>query len=348
MPATSSFEIDVHDSISALDREEWNRVVRESDATVFYDFDILAAYEAAPLEPDSAHAYLTVRQKGSGKLVGVLPAYVQDPMNAFFHLPEGDPTAELGGTRGLVTHFWHCYDSSLPLSPEVEGEDRRQALVEVCGVLAGVARDHGACGYGFLDMAASRPEAAWLAELGFNVRPLTERFVLDLTGVSTLEDHLKSLSMNQRRELRRQPQWAAAEGVTVETRLPPLTEIEEIVAICRRTAARYKGEDYYPEEPFRTFLRQAGDTVRAVMIHAQGTLVGTGVCFLHNDRFHAWAGGMRYDLCRASPYVLVFREILRYAIEIGVRRVEGGRANARFKQRLGFSPVPLVTALRRV
>jgi predicted N-acyltransferase len=341
------FTVEVHDRLAELDRGEWNAVVAAAGAAVFYDYDVLAAYEAAPLEPDGGRAYLAVRD-GSGRLAGVLPTYVQDPMNTFFHLPEGDPTAGLGGTRGLLTHFWHCYDSSLPLLPGIEEPERREVFTAVCAALGRVARERGACGYGFLDLAASRPEAAWLADLGFPVRPLADRFVLDLGDRRTMDDYMPLARPGQRQELRRQRRLADAEGLTLAVREGPDADLDAVVTLCRQTAARYGGEAYYPAETFGPFLRQAGPTLRVITVHAGDTLVGTGVCFRHLDRFHAWAAGMRYDLCRASPYTLVFHETVRYALESGASRVEGGRGNGRFKMRMGFVPVPLVTALRRV
>jgi len=339
--------VEVHDRLAALDRGEWNGVVAASGASVFYDYDLLAAYEAHPLEPDLARAYLALRD-GGGRLVGVLPAYVQDPMNAFFHLPEGDPTRDLGGTRGVVTHFWHCYDSGLPLRPELAPDEKREALAAVAAGLADVARRHGACGCGFLDVDARRPEVAGLAELGFTVRPLADRFVLDLTPFATMDDYLAGHHASRRRDLKRQRRRAEEEGLAITVREPPVAGLDEVVALCRGTAARYGGAAYYPEETFGAFLADCGDTLRVIAVEAAGTLVGTAACFLHGGTFHAWAGGMRYDLSHASPYTLVFHEILRYAIESGAHTLEGGRANARFKERLGLRPLPLVTAMRRV
>jgi predicted N-acyltransferase len=343
--------VDVCESIAEVDREAWNGLVEAAGAPVFYDHDFLAAYERARLEPEIASSYLLVREKVSGELVAAAPVYVFDPVDPFDNLPHTDPAFDLRERRGSVTHIWHCYDTC------VLSAARPEALAALCSAMHSFARHRGAEFYGFINVDASRWEAGLLRQAGFEPRFLCDRFVLDLSACRTMDDYLRALRQEKRHELTRQVRRAAEAGVEVRWLEPPFAEsdesdesdeIDEIVALCRATAGRYGGESYYPAESFGRFLRGAGPTLRLLAVRFGPTLVGAIVCFLHGGRLHTWAGGARYDLTRVSPYYVGFYEAIRFAIAHRVARLEGGRANERFKLRYGLRPIPLLAALKPV
>jgi len=335
--------VDILESIAEVDREAWNGLVDTAGAPVFYDHDFLAACEAAPLEPEVARAYLAVRDASSGDLLAAIPAYLYDPMDPYGDFSDELPGFPMRASRGVVSHLWHCYDTRVPAA-----SSRIEVLAALCTALQDLARRWGAACFGFLNVDASRPEADLLPRLGFESRFLCDRFVLDLSACRTIDDYLRALRGDKRHEMTRQVRRAADAGIEVSWQEPSLSDIEEMVSLCRATAGRYGGESYYPAATFGRFLRRAGPTRRLLAVRSGPVLLGAIVCFLHGGRLHTWAGGARYDLTpRISPYYVGFYEAVRFAIAERVDRLEGGRGNPRFKRRYGLRPLPLLALLKR-
>src|SRR5205807_2142702 len=99
------------DELDRIDPAEWDRVVKEAQAPVFYSHAFVAAYHHAPLAPIDGCTYLVVRRRRDGTAVAVIPAYLQRRPD-----PIGCLTAAYPEVRGaaLLSHVWHCYDGRLP------------------------------------------------------------------------------------------------------------------------------------------------------------------------------------------------------------------------------------------
>nr|WP_276519526.1 GNAT family N-acetyltransferase [Bradyrhizobium elkanii] len=185
-----------------------------------------------------------------------------------------------------------------------------------------------------------------MAQCGLPPRYTNDRFIMDVGHFGGFEDYVATLHPDIRRELRRQQRLFAASGATIAVETPPFDDLDEVVALCRRTAARYAGEFYYPALPTRRLLERLGPGLRLVSVRVGSVRIGVLVCFFEPPRFHIWAAGMRYDLARFSPYAMSMSEAIRYAIASGMIRVEGGRGNARIKLKQGFSPLKLYACIR--
>ena len=73
--------------------------------------------------------------------------------------------------------------------------------------------------------------------------------------------------------------------------------------------------------------------------------VNIPICIDDGPVFHIWLAGVTYEGLDFSPYTLCFAEAYRYALAHGKRRIEAGRLNARIKERLGLSALPLHSIL---
>jgi predicted N-acyltransferase len=335
-----TLRIEVHDRIADVGREDWNGLVQAAGAPIFYTHDFLHAYETAPLQGGLACLYMIVRD-AEGRACAALPVYVQESMDLLGVLAKADPALGEGNQRGLLTHFWHCYDTRIAgeLSP---------GLVEVvCSALADLARARGAGRWGFVNVDPRGELYRHLVAAGFAPVHIWDRFFLPLSGWSSADEYVAALPRKSRHEMRRQCRRAAEAGVSVSVLAPPwagLEELEEVAALCRSTTSKFGSVPYYPET-FAEFLGRVGAGLRILTLRLKGELVGAWICFLEGSCLHTWAAGANYDLETFSPYYVGFYEAVRFAFEHGAALLEGGRGNAWFKERYGMQGLPLYALL---
>lgn len=327
--AAAAAALDVLDSIERVSAEAWDAAVAASGAPVFYERRYLRAYEASPVVPFEAAAYLVVRD---GSAAAVLPAFVQPEVDPLGALREAFPALRLGG-RGLVTPGWHCYDAWIPatrLEP--------WALDRLLDGLRDVARSVDVDWLAFVNVA----EDAAVRELLEAAGPVAsgridERFWIDLGGYESFDAYFASLRPKVRENVRRYARRAADAGAEIQVSRAADADLDAIVDLARQTSARHGTGDFYRAGPFQEFVRGLGDSAVAVELRLRGRLAAAGVCLLDPRRFHLWACGVDYAAGRSfSPYALLFVESVRSAFERGVPIVEGGRRNGEFKTRFGM------------
>lgn len=340
-----ALKVECLDRISTVNKEEWDGVVREAKAPIFYQYDLLHAFEHAPLETFLQALYLIVRDEQSNNPLAVIPAYVQDALDLISLGVVSDNLSLFQGEsrRGVFSHFWHCYDTCLPIAL-----DSQEIVEVVCAALSEIASEWKASWYGFLNIDSSRDSVDLLSAAGLAPCAMAwNHFRLDLANVQTIDTYLEQLPSKVRAELRRQYKRLHESHAATEILSPPFDErdLEEVVRLCRSTAARFGTEFYYPAETFGDFIIRAGEKVKIVAVRLHDLLVGALVCFVDHRCFHVWAGGMRYDLTSFSPYYVGFQEAIYYAITSGMTLLEGGRGNPAVKEKLGLRAVPLHASL---
>lgn len=332
-----NLRIEIYERIAEIRRAEWNRVVQASGAPVFYTYDFLRAYETAPLQGGLVCLYLLVRD-ATGQVCAALPVYVQESMDLLGVLARAVPALGEGSQRGLLTHFWHCYDTRIAgeLSP---------GLVEVvCSALADLACDHGVGRWGFVNVDARGELYRHLVATGFAPVHIWDRFFLPLSNWSSADEYIAALPRKSRHEMRRQCRRAAEAGASVSILEPPYAGLEEVAALCRSTTSKFGSTPYYPDT-FAEFLGRVGPPLRILTIHLKGELVGAWICFLEGSCLHTWAAGANYNLDTFSPYYVGFYEAVRFAFARGASLLEGGRGNMGFKKKYGMQGVPLYALL---
>lgn len=328
-------EVEVLESISQAERAEWDAVVKAGSAPVFYSHDFLSSYQAHPLQNYDQPLYLVVREQGV--IVGLVPAYLQTRPDALGTLSKigAEPPV-------LMSHVLHCYDS------QVVAPSLTPTIVElICTVLAERARKLGAEWVAFTNVDATRPLIGMLASRGFRTAPMEPRFNLDLKKAESLEALAATMKLKHRREMIRHGNRAQEAGVTVGVESPVTGDLKDVIDLLRLTAGKFEATAYYPLEQFPAFLEQLGDAAMLVRIQEKGQLLAAGACLLDQSCFHMWAAGVRYDLTTYSPYIVLFREVLKAAFASGRPVAEGGRGNDSFKHRYGMKPVPLVACIAR-
>jgi GNAT acetyltransferase-like protein len=320
--------VEVHDRI--VDQPEWDRVVSESGAPVFYRASILSAYQVAPLQPTLDVRYLTMVH--DGRYTAVLPLY---------HVPSRDPFGiEAAGTAQTwaISHFWHCYDTRLPaIGPGVGVTAAMGAAV------TRQAAAWNACRAVLVNVASGDSLDADLRALGLVNRPRNPRFRLELGDVTTTAGYEAVLPSGVRQELRRHRRLAARAGAEPVLFEPPLTAevVAGTCALLQRTDHHYN-PGYYPAAALAHLLGHGGPAVRVAALVKDDVLIAASVSFVDGPVWHNWAIGVDREATRGfSPYTVLLGATVDMALKHGCDRIEMGRTNADWKQRFGARPVEL-------
>lgn len=328
--------VDVHKSIDAVDLTEWDDVVSEAGAPVFYQAHYLRTYERFPLTDIESFSYFVVRDRG--RAVAVLPVSLLRGLDPLRQLRARYPVT--GEERGLLSHVWHCYDAWIP------GASTPAHVAAVTGAMCDLARDLGAAWYGFVNV----PAGSWLREAllaeGFPAHHIEDRYQVDLRGMTRVDDFIAGARPTGRKNYRRNGRRAADAGVRVRVAPPRDVDLAAVTALCAATSKRHGTGGYYPEELFTGFVTALGDAACVIEIHEEERLVGVAVSLRDRTRFHAWACGVHYDVGgNYSPYPLLYTTSVAQALAEGRDTLEGGRGNHVFKRRHGLTPLALDACL---
>jgi predicted N-acyltransferase len=326
------------DELDQIDPGEWDRVITEADAPVFYSHAFVAAYDRFPLAPIDGQTYLVVRRRADGAAVAVVPAYLQTRPD-----PTGCLAAAYPDVRGtaLLSHAWHCYDGRL--AAIVEHEELVPAVLDA---LRSAARSFGAEWFGLVNVGRDGATGNALRAAGLPMRHLVDRFTMDLRGMACFDDYLNRLGHNSRHNMRRNLRRAAEAGVTTEVLPVSGAQLDEIAALSAATAARFGNTAFYRPDTFADFVRALGPSAGAIEVRQHGRLVSHVVYLIDEQRFHAWTGGVDYEVDGGfSAYRVMHAAFVSLAVKLGRSILEGGRGNAAFKEPHGMRPLPLDAVL---
>jgi predicted N-acyltransferase len=329
--------VEFSSSITEIDAADWDSVVHESGAPVFYRHAYISAYEQAPLTNVDSFAYFVVRE--GDKTLAVTPAYLQTAADPLRRLHEAYPEAR--DQPALLSHTWHCYDAHVPATAEV--------LPRLLDAMVRTTSIFGARWCGFVNVQRGNALSRGLRAAGLPARHLVDRWATDLTRFESYEQYLTRLNERARANLRRNERRSYEAGVTIEVLRPQDTSLDEITVLCDKTANRYENGGFYPGPTFGKFVTALGDLAHVIEVRQRGKLVAAGICLNDATRFHTWACGIDYAVDGSySPYGVLFAESVKLAIHLGKSTLEGGRGNGVFKQRHGLSPHHLDAVLIRV
>lgn len=328
--------IEFSSSIREIDAADWNFVVRESGAPVFYEHAYLRAYEQTPLTDVDAFAYFVVRD--GGKPVAVTPAYLQTAADPLRCLHAAYPEAR--DQPALLSHTWHCYDAHVPATTEV--------LPRLLDAMTRTASVFRAQWCGFVNVRRGSALSQSLRANGLPARHLLDRWTADLGGVTDYGHYLARLGQRARANLRRNERRSREAGVTIDVVPVEHAALDEFLLLCTKTASRFENNGFHPDPTFAAFVRGLGDLAHVIEVRQHDKLVAAGACLADSARLHTWTCGVDYAVDgNYSPYGVLFAESVKLAVRLGKRVFEGGRGNEVFNRRHGLSPRPLDAALIR-
>lgn len=328
--------VEVHDDVAAI--PDWDELMAQCAAPVFYSSTFLTAYRKAELLPADAYAYLMLRD-ADGSPRAALPVTLLPRMDPVGSLAVYEPGVA-ARPLGLVSHAWHCYDSLLPSR---RGAEDLEAVTAILDAFRDLASDFAAPWYGLVNVDATGPLATALTGIGAHGVPIDERYVLDLPPGFGLPDYLAGLCGRHRYTMRAHQRRAAQAGAEVRVLAPESADLDTHLRLVHLLGQKHGVSDFYPRGGFQDFQLALGPAARVIEVCLAGRVVGVAVCLLDARRLHFWACGVDYAAAPTfSPFYVLFYEVLRHAIELGVSRFECGRRNGVFKRRYGLRPVPLL------
>ncbi len=336
-----TMNVDVHPLADGAALQEWQRAAQSARAPIFYSSSFLASAATSPLLPCDSPSLVLLRD-GDAVLAGTA-VFRQPQIDPISHLrPLYDTLPGLCASSGLLGHCWHCYDSRI-VGADCRPEHAR-ALVDV---LRRLARSAAVDYVGLVNVSDPFTLEA-MAGAGALPIYMVDRYVMDLANIKSFDDYDALLHPDQKRELGRQYRRYQESTATLAIESTPFDDLDEVLQLLRRTAARYDAEFYYPEAATKQLLLDLGGALRLISVRCADERVGVIVCFVDPPILHIWAAGVRYDRTVFSPYAVGIAEAIRFAISSGMTWIEGGRGNGKVKRKQGFSPRRLYACLQRV
>lgn len=327
----------VLDRFARVDRAAYEDLWRSCGSPAFYHPAMLCAIEAFPMLPFESVTYIALMERE--RMTAFVVVYLQREPDPFGTLQRATGLTFGGDNIGLLGHIPHCYETAILVR-----DDSLELRAAALDVLRAVARERRMRVHGLINIAD--PRLLEVAERrGMAISYMHDRFYADLTPYREFEHFVAELPRHGRQEMNRQLRKFEAAGGTTSIEAPPLSNLDEVVQLCHMTTAKYGTPQYYPPATFGRFIESCGDLVRLISVRKGDRRVAAVVCFVDPGRFHMWAGGIDYADCEFSPYTLMFAAGFRHAFASGVTVVEGGRTNAKTKQRLGFMPRRLYAAI---
>lgn len=183
---------------------------------------------------------------------------------------------------------------------------------------------------------------SWQREAGAPVG----RILLDRTYhcdvAASLDDHLGRLPNKLRRDVQRRMRRSEERGMRfrVIDGAEAAALIPDTLPLTVGTTDEHAWPPLYDEPTLTTLLTVPGAVLAVAQV--DGELVGTFFGFVHGDEVTFLCGGVDYTrLTELSTYVVLMYGCTRWACEQGLKRIEWGRDNYRFKQRHGLDSTDL-------
>lgn len=182
----------------------------------------------------------------------------------------------------------------------------------------------------------------WIAEAG---EPAGQ-MVLDRTyyaeHAGDFTAYLHRLDRKVRMDTERRLRRSAERGVQVRMLSPgqAAAVVREALPLTVGTTDEHSWPPLYDEATLHCLLRMPGAVLAAA--EADGRLIGVFFGFVHGDEVTFLCGGVDYStLTKYSTYVALMYKCAEWAYDRGLRRVEWGRDNYRFKERHALVGVDL-------
>jgi hypothetical protein len=294
----------------------------------------LRMWETIAIERRTRHAYVSAAPARSEEGASVLPLY------------------EL--TR---SPFWNGYEEQVGLvgrfgSPVIFAGSPYSMYAKRGPVPAALARGAHATAMEWIDDGEAEvlvvPNVTgegvydWLAAAGAPVgKVLLERtYSCDLSG--DFPDHLSRLTTKVRRDVERRLRRSHERGLRV--RMLEGAQARALVPAAFPLTVDTSDKNDWPalfdEDALYRMLRVPGAMLAAAQV--EDRLVGAFFAFRHGPDVTFMCGGVEYSsLHELSTYVALMYRATEWAYERGVRRIEWGRDNYRFKERHGLTGTDL-------
>ncbi|GLZ33858.1 hypothetical protein Lesp02_60460 [Lentzea sp. NBRC 105346] len=183
----------------------------------------------------------------------------------------------------------------------------------------------------------------WLAVAGEPVGKVLLERTYSIGVHGTFRDHLwRNLPEKIRKDVERRLRRSSERGLTI--RMVEGQEAHDLVRFAYPLTVDTSDKNDWPALFSEQSLNAMLDVPGAMLVAAEiGTeLVGAFFAFRHGDEVTFMCGGVNYaSLKEYSTYIALMYGCTRWAYENGMRRIEWGRDNYRFKEKHGLTGTDL-------
>jgi hypothetical protein len=183
----------------------------------------------------------------------------------------------------------------------------------------------------------------WLAVAGEPVGKVLLERTYSTPVVGTFRDHLwRQLPEKIRKDVERRLRRSAERGLTL--RMVTGDEAHSLVKYAYPLTVDTSDKNDWPALFTEQALNSMLDVPGAMLVAAEveGRLVGAFFSFVHGDEVTFMCGGVDYaTLKEYSTYIALMYGCTRWAYENGMRHMEWGRDNYRFKEKHGLDSTDL-------
>jgi predicted N-acyltransferase len=322
---------DVHD----LPEAEWDQLVRDCRASIFFDTHLLAGIYQHSVEAPLAIRYFAVMERDA--LAGVAVAYAIR-RSVWWRYYEG-----LIDCPDLFRGPWIAMPSVLTWngdSPLRAGSDAAEAAALLVAAGRRFAAEQRAVAVAATNVTRGAPLTAPLAALADLAILLDNNAVI--SGPTSFEAYLASLEPFVKRELMRVRRRAAERGCQWRWYRPaeyPPWILGQLLVLANGGAVRHDHEPEYSLE----LLTALATVPSAHVLLAVADGAPVAGFLVHEDArtLYVHAGGWDARRKELSPFVNIVHEVVRKAYEWNKQAIEFGRTNYRFKRKHGCGFVPL-------
>lgn len=324
------------DRISSLPASEWDNLLSSEQPFVSHAF-LSSLEDSGSLGPESGWHAEHLLSYEQGRLVAAVPAYRKAHSYGEYVFDHGWADA----CRRAGVDYYPKLLVAVPFSPVcgpriLAADDA--AAAALAAQLPGYADAHGLSGVhvNFTDVAANAAlshNPDWLERLGC-------QFHWQNKDYRDFQDFLDTLSSRKRKQMRKEREQVAGQGIEFEWRLGhELSEAHwDFVYACYANTYEIRGRAPYLTREFFSLLGQRmPEAIRVVFAHQAGRPVAMAFSLVGGGSFYGRYWGCLAEFDRLH-FETCFYQGMEYAIANSLRHFDAG-AQGEHKLIRGFEPV---------
>ena len=347
MTDSEQHQLEIIDRLSDVSASEWNSLLGP-DAGPFLKHEFLSALEETGcVGGNTGWQVAHLALKRDGRLIGAMPLYLKQHSYGEFVFDWS--WAQAYEQQGLNYYpkvlcaipFTPVQGSRVLCSPDANQIEVQNALI---GGLKSLLKDNQLSSAHILFPMGT--EANHLRKQGFLLRDSVQ-FHWHNHGFQSFEQFLSALTMKRRKNIRREREQVAREGITF--RHIPGNESNDqdwefFYACYQNTYFEHQSSPYLSEEFFKLWVKQMPDNLHLIIAQRSGIPIAASLLVV--DKQSSKAYGRYWGALERVPclhFETAYYQAIEYCITQGIQTFEGG-AQGEHKMARGFLPTTIQSA----
>jgi predicted N-acyltransferase len=330
-------KVTVHDSMSDIDRDDWNQLAGKDFPFLSHEF-LQLGEESGCVSPDQGWIPRHLTIADSGKLRAAMPLY--EKSHSWGEFVFDWAWANAYEQAGL--NYYPKLVSAVPFTPApsrrllLQDKDDTEAATALLGAALSLANETGCSSLHIqFPSAADLPH---LADAGFLLRKDCQ-FHWHNDHYSDFDDFLGAFTSAKRKKARRDRRRVAEMGIRFRRLKGSEMDTETwsaVYALISRTFQIRGAQPYYNEAFFRGLSEQTPDAILVILAEFNSKAVAAAIFFESDTHLYGryWGSDGDYD---ALHFETCYYQGIDYCIESGKQVFEPG-TQGEHKISRGFSP----------